>query len=273
MNNADISRTINGEENYAGAARRPGSAGAVVFFDLDNTLIRGALSFHVGVRTALRLGAHRKSLLKFGAHHALFEAKRAEPEMKDIAGGALGRIKGLDEKAVQQATFDATLSCLHNLFLYKSVEILETHLEAGDECILITAAPQELADTVASVLGMGQAHGTLLERRDGLYTGGVIGGLLHGPSKAERARQLAALHGWDLEDAWAYSDSANDIPLLEAVGNPVAVNPSSNLRNWAEKGGHRVVKVSSRKPRAAGWAGAAALGALGAALIAAGLKN
>src|SRR5438045_5512955 len=113
-------------------------------------------------------------------------------------------------------------------------ELAQLHLEAGQRVWLVTATPVELATIIARRLGLTGALGTVAESVDGLYTGRLIGEPLHGPAKAEAVRALAASEGLDLSRCSAYSDSANDVPMLSTVGHPMAVNPDSDLRRVAK---------------------------------------
>jgi phosphoserine phosphatase len=84
-------------------------------------------------------------------------------------------------------------------------------------------------------LNLTGALGTVAEAVDGVYTGRIVGEILHGPAKGHAVRDLAELENLDLDRSWAYSDSYNDIPLLTAVGNPVAINPDAKLRKHARE--------------------------------------
>ncbi len=114
------------------------------------------------------------------------------------------------------------------------------HLDAGQRVWLVTASPVEVAEVIARRLGLTGALGTVSEHIDGVYTGRLVGSLLHGPAKVEAVRALAEREGLDLELCSAYSDSANDIPLLSLVGNPCAINPDGGLRAYAKAQGWRV---------------------------------
>ena len=94
----------------------------------------------------------------------------------------------------------------------------------------VTAAPQDMANIIASRLGLTGALGSKACIEDGIYTGALEGKLLHGNEKAIAIRNLAETHGFDLDDCYSYSDSHNDIPLLQAVGHPCAINPDAILR-------------------------------------------
>lgn len=116
-----------------------------------------------------------------------------------------------------------------------TIDIANEHLSAGREVWLVTATPKDLAELIAKRLGFTGALGTVAETKDGLYTGKLIGQLLHGPNKAVAIRELANQEGIDLSASYAYSDSHHDIPLLEAVGNPRVINPDSLLQTYANK--------------------------------------
>jgi HAD superfamily hydrolase (TIGR01490 family) len=109
-------------------------------------------------------------------------------------------------------------------------ELAQRHLEAGQRVWLVTASPVELAGIIASRLGLTGALGTVAESVDGVYTGRLVGGLLHGEAKAAAVEALAVREGLDLGRCSAYSDSANDLPMLRLVGHPTVVNPDAELR-------------------------------------------
>jgi HAD superfamily hydrolase (TIGR01490 family) len=109
-------------------------------------------------------------------------------------------------------------------------EIAQSHLDKGEEVWLVTAAPQDMADIIAQRLGLTGALGSKAVVAYGIYTGALDGKLLHGAQKAIAIQELAATRGFDLNQCYSYSDSHNDIPLLQAVGNPCAINPDAVLR-------------------------------------------
>jgi phosphoserine phosphatase len=144
------------------------------------------------------------------------------------------------------------------------------HLVAGQRVWLVTATPVEVAEVIARRLGLTGALGTVAEAVDGVYSGRLVGEILHGEAKAEAVRALAVRQGLDLERCAAYSDSANDIPMLSLVGAPCAVNPDSRLRAHAKAHGWRVRDYrTGRKAARVGLPTAAALGAAAGAVAAA----
>jgi HAD superfamily hydrolase (TIGR01490 family) len=118
--------------------------------------------------------------------------------------------------------------------------LAQHHLDAGQRVWLVTAAPVELGRVIAGRLGLSGAVGTVAEVADGVYTGALVGDLMHGPAKAAALAELAAAEGLDLARCSAYSDSINDLPMLTAVGHPVAVNPDSALHREARQRGWEI---------------------------------
>ena len=148
--------------------------------------------------------------------------------------------------------------------------LAQMHLDAGQRVWLVTATPVEVATVIAKRLGLTGALGTVAETVDGVYTGRLVGEILHGEAKAEAVRALAEREGLDLGACAAYSDSANDIPLLSLVGQPCAINPDSRLRAHAREHGWRVRDYrTGRKAAKVGVPTAAGLGAVGGAVAAA----
>ncbi len=116
-------------------------------------------------------------------------------------------------------------------------ELAELHLQAGQEVWLVTATPVQLAQVIARRMGLTGALGTVAEVEDGKFTGRLVGDILHGPGKKHAVAALAASAELDLARCTAYSDSANDIPMLSMVGTAVAINPDRRLRHHANEQG------------------------------------
>ena len=111
-----------------------------------------------------------------------------------------------------------------------TVEIAKSHLNEGEEVWLVTAAPQDMANIISQRLGFTGALGSKAHIENGIYTGSLDGKLLHGSEKAIAIKKLAEERGFDLAECFGYSDSHNDMPLLQAVGKPSAINPDAVLR-------------------------------------------
>jgi len=127
-----------------------------------------------------------------------------------------------------------------------------------------------LAEVIAQRLGFTGAMGTVAESVDGVFTGRLVGDILHGLGKAHAVRALAAREGLNLKRCTAYSDSINDVPMLSLVGTAVAVNPDSDLRDVARQRGWEIRDFrTARKAAKIGVPSALAIGAVGGAVAAA----
>ena len=148
------------------------------------------------------------------------------------------------------------------------------HQDAGRPVYIVTAASQELAEMLAHVLGFDGGIGFRSEVRDGCYTGRSAGPFTYRSGKAEAIRQIAERDGIDLAESYAYSDSESDLPMLQAVGHPVAVNPDDELRDVARREGWRVIHFDRlrRRLRIAAAAGAFAAAGGGGGYVAARLR-
>ena len=141
------------------------------------------------------------------------------------------------------------------------------HQDHGRPAYIVTAASQELAEILAQVLALDGAIGSALsEVVDGVYTGRPVGLFVYRSGKAEAIRELAAREGIDLAACYAYSDSESDLPMLEAVGHPVAVNPDATLARIARERGWEVLRfdrLGRRLKTAAALGAAAGAGGIG----------
>jgi HAD superfamily hydrolase (TIGR01490 family) len=211
-------------------------AGAA-FFDVDNTVMRGASLFHFAVGLARRNYFNGREIVGFGVKQVKFVLSGSE-DVEDMASAteaALSFVEGrkvAELERLGEEIFDDTMV---DKLIPGTLAIAQGHLDAGQQVWLVTATPVELATVIAKRLGLTGALGTVAEVRNGVYTGHLDGPPLHGLAKAEAIRAIAAREGLDLALCSAYSDSSNDIPMLSIVGNPVAVNPDSALRAHARE--------------------------------------
>jgi phosphoserine phosphatase len=119
------------------------------------------------------------------------------------------------------------------------------HQDAGRPVYIVTAGSQEMASLLAHVLGFDGGIGSRSEIVDGVYTGRPDGPFTYREGKAQALRQLAAARGIDLARSWGYSDSESDLPMLRAVGHPVAVNPDAELARVAREQGWDVMRFDT----------------------------
>ncbi|WP_017538173.1 HAD family hydrolase [Nocardiopsis halophila] len=245
------------------------------FFDVDNTVMRGASIYHFARGLAARDLFTTRDLLRFAWGQTVFRVGGSErPDHINAAReAALAFVAGHrvdDLVELCEEIYDESMS---GRVWEGALRLVRRHLEAGERVWLVTATPVELADIIGRRLGLDGALGTVAETVDGVYTGRLIGDLLHGPAKAAAVRELAAREELDLADCSAYSDSCNDLPLLSAVGRPNAVNPDDALRRRALAAGWPVHDF--RRHRAALRVGvpAAAAGALAGGLAVGALRR
>jgi HAD superfamily hydrolase (TIGR01490 family) len=143
------------------------------------------------------------------------------------------------------------------------LEVAWRHQDAGRSVYIVTAASQEMADLLATVLVFDGGIGARSEVRDGVYTGRPEGPFTYREGKAEAMREVASREGIELSESWAYSDSESDLPMLRAVGHPVAVNPDAELARVAREQGWEIMRFDRLGRRLRLAAGAAAIGLLG----------
>lgn len=228
----------------------PAPAPVLAFFDVDNTLLRGASVYHLGRIAWQRGHLGWRDLSRFAWQQARFTSVGENPRHQlAVRDRALELIAGhsvaeLEEIAVE--TYDRHLS---GLLLPGVVERALAHLAQGHEVWLITATPEACARVIAERLGLTGAIGTRIESVDGVFTGALLGPVMHGGHKADAAARLAGEKHVRLADCWAYSDSRNDIPLLELVGHQQVVNPDAALARYAQARGWPVMHDRPRASR------------------------
>ena len=202
------------------------------FFDVDNTLIRGSALYFLG-RGMYQRGFFTKadiSRIVLANLRFKFTGKENPEEIKRWQNAAINFIAGHkadDIARVARAVYDEHVS---PALWQGTIDIAQTHLSNDEEVWLVTAASQEMAHVISEKLGFTGALGSRAEVKDGIYTGQMIGNLLHGREKATAIKELAEERGFALSECYAYSDSHNDLPLLLAVGHPSAINPDAVLR-------------------------------------------
>jgi HAD superfamily hydrolase (TIGR01490 family) len=256
------------------AALAPDDPTAAAFFDIDNTVVRGASVFHLAMGLASRKFFTAGDVSTFVWQQVKFRIAGQEDleDMHSAVESALSFVAGhsVDEVTLlAQEIFDERIA--HKLY-GGTIALANSHLEVGQRVWLVSAAPIELASIIASRLGLTGALGTVSEVDGVTYTGRLVGAPLHGPAKAEAVRALADREGLDLSRCAAYSDSSNDIPMLSMVGRPVAVNPDSGLRRHARAMGWEVHDYrTARKAAKVGVPSAVAIGV--AAGVAAGVAS
>lgn len=253
-------------EAVAGIELMP-DARAAAFFDLDNTMLRGASLFYLARSMQERGFLRRSDIARFARRQLRFAVGAEHPEhIREARAAALSFIAGrsVTELAdVAEEAFDEQMAAK----IWPGTQaIAQLHVDQGHRVWLVTAAPVEVADVIACRLGLTGALGTVAEHVDGHYTGRLVGDFMHGDAKAAAVRALVARESLDADRCHAYSDSANDIPMLSLVGYPCAVNPDRKLRRHANSHGWRVRDYRAKR-RNVTLGIAAGAGALGGTVI------
>ena len=217
------------EPDLAGPNRS--GAQAAAFFDVDNTIVRGASANHL-IRELLRRDFFTVADIVFFARHAIhyFLAGENAPQMGVVRDRALGIMRGRSVAEIIAIAEEVYDEALESKVFPGTRRLLDRHVRAGHQVWLITASPQEIGHLIAHRMGATGAVGTVAEEKDGIYTGKLVGDMMHGTNKAAAARAIAEREGFDLAECYAYGDSVNDIPILAAVGYPCAINPEPRLR-------------------------------------------
>ncbi len=242
---------------------------AAAFFDLDNTLVQGASLFHLAKGLYRRDFFPARVIVKGLWLQAYFRVIGNERpgHIANAQAASLSFIAGHRAAEIEDATAEIYDESIAEHIWPGTRAIAQRHLDVGHQVWLVTAAPVEVAGVIAGRLGMTGALGSVAEREDGVYTGRLTGVLLHGPAKAEAVGRLAERYGFELAHCYAYSDSANDLPLLSLVGHPCAINPDRRLRQHADGHGWQVRDYrTGRKAMRVGLVGAGTAGMLAAGM-------
>ena len=247
---------------------------AAAFFDIDNTIVRGASLFHLARGLAKRKFFTMGDVSSFAWKQAKFRIAGREDtdDIASVIDAALSFVAGHEVAEVVSLGDEIFDERIEDKLYAQTIELTRTHLSAGQRVWLVSAAPVEMASLIARKLELTGALGTVSEIADGVYTGKLAGAPLHGPAKAEAVRALAEREHLDLALCSAYSDSSNDIPMLSLVGQPVAINPDAKLRRHARALGWHVHDYrTGRKAARIGVPSALVVGA--AAGVAAGVVS
>jgi HAD superfamily hydrolase (TIGR01490 family) len=215
----------------------PADPTAAAFFDIDNTMMQGASLYWLARGLAARKYLTTPDVVRFAWSQLKFRllAREHGGDMSQAKQAALAFVKGWPVGELRRLSEEIFDELMAERIWSGTRALAQLHLDAGQRVWLVTAAPIELGRVMADRLGLTGALGTVAEVEDGKYTGRLVGDLLHGPAKAEAISALADTEGLDLHRCTAYSDSANDIPMLSLVGHAVAVNPDSSLRRAARQ--------------------------------------
>jgi len=202
---------------------------AAAFFDLDRTLLRRSSALALAPAFRRRGIITRRMMVEAAAWQVLFMLRGASHEaVRRAAEDGLLLLRGHTPEEMRDLVAESMETVLRPLVYAQSLDLVERHRRRGEPVYIVSATLQEIVQAIADDLGFDGALGTVCEVVDGAYTGKAIRAL-HAEAKADCIRSL----DHDLAASTAYSDSHTDLPFLEAVGHPVAVNPDRALRKVA----------------------------------------
>jgi len=236
---------------------------SAAFFDLDKTLMEGSSAFHFA-RASYKAGQlSKRQMARDAWANVRFRLQgstdEATEQLRKRVYEAIAARRVIDLARLTPQILSGILPRVYPQML----EVAWRHQDGGRKVFIVTAASQEIAELLATVLVFDGAIGARSEVRDGVYTGRPEGPFTYREGKAQAIREVAAREGIDLTDSWAYSDSESDLPMLRVVGHPVAVNPDAELARVAREEGWEIMRFDRLGRRLRLAAGGAAIGLLG----------
>ncbi len=225
------------------------------FFDLDKTIIAKSSVLAFG-RPFYREGLlSRRAIAKSVYAQVVYMLVGADEEkMEKLRVAMAAMTRGWNRDHVASIVRETLTEVIEPIIYAEALELFDDHHAAGREVIIVSSSPTEVVEPLAEFLGADRAIATRAEvDADGNYTG-ELEFYAYGAGKADAMRDLAVHEGIDLDRSYAYSDSVTDIPMLETVGHPVAVNPDKELgrlareREWDVRVFARPVRLRDRVP-------------------------
>ncbi|AKK10197.1 HAD family hydrolase [Corynebacterium uterequi] len=218
------------------------------FFDLDKTIIATNSAFaygkvlfdhgYISAAEAFQIYLTKKAFMRSG-----MSSDKMDSELDHLTA----MVTGWNASEISRVIDDAYHQVISPALYAEALELIDEHRAAGHDVVIVSASVRQLVEPIARELGIADLLTSELEVRDGHFTGAVIN-YLKGPAKADAIRALATSRGYDLTACYAYSDSTTDIPFLELVGHPMAVNPEAGLRAEAARRGWAVRQFAHPKP-------------------------
>jgi HAD superfamily hydrolase (TIGR01490 family) len=216
---------------------------AAAFFDLDKTLMAGSSGMQFARIAAKQGVVGKRQLASWGFEHFRYRLRgTTDARTAEVLKVARELIRGLPEKTIDRMGPEVMAAILPRVFP-QMLEEVYAHQDAGRPTFIVSAAGNGVVEQLAHVLGMDGGIGTRYDvDADGNYTGRLDGPFVYGEGKVTAMEEFAAGHEIELAESYAYSDSLSDLPMLRAVGNPVAVNPDPPLAQIARAEGWQVMR-------------------------------
>ncbi|MGO9559921.1 MAG: HAD family hydrolase [Acidimicrobiales bacterium] len=215
------------------------------FFDLDKTVIARASMVAFG-RPLYRGGLiNRRTVLRALYGQLVYlHLGASEEKLERIRESVLKLTRGWSQARVREIVAEALEQIVEPIIYAEAADLIEEHKDAGRMVVIVSASPEEIVLPLGHYLGADRviASRTRLDE-EGRYTG-AMEFYAYGEYKAEAMRALAAAEGLDLANSWAYTDSYTDLPMLEEVGHPVAVNPDRVLARYAREHGFEMARFT-----------------------------
>ena len=210
------------------------------FFDLDKTIISRSSSLALS-RPMYRAGMVTRGQLVRGAYAQLVYALVGadEKRMDRLKHGMLALTKGWEHSEVENLVRDVIIEVIDPFVYQEALDLMALHRAEGRLLYIVSSSPEEVVRPLASHFGVTDVIATRAKIVDGKYTG-ELEFYCYGQAKADEIRAIAKRRKIDLAGSYAYSDSITDLPMLEAVGHPIAVNPDRDLRRQAEARGWKL---------------------------------
>jgi HAD superfamily hydrolase (TIGR01490 family) len=243
---------------------------SAAFFDLDKTVIAKSSTLAFGKPFYKGGLVNRRAVLKSSFAQFVYLLQGADEDTMDKLRDYLAVLcAGWSVAQVREIVGETLHELIDPLVYEEALDLFAEHRAAGREVVIVSSSGDEIVGPIGEMLGVDRVIATRMVVADGKYTG-EIAFYAYGENKAVAMAELAAQQGWDLADCYAYSDSATDVPMLAAVGHPVAVNPDRALRkeaaehDWPVRAFAKPVRAQRRIPTPPGpgeaWAAAFVVG-------------
>ncbi|MDD2818629.1 MAG: HAD-IB family hydrolase [Candidatus Nanopelagicales bacterium] len=203
------------------------------FFDLDKTILAKSSAFAFA-RPFFKGGLiSRREVLRSAYAQLVFVTSGADHElMEQMRTYVSNLVTGWDVESVQAIVAETLDEIIDPMVYQEAVDLIAEHRAAGHEIVIVSSSGSDMVEPIGARLGVDHTIATRAQIENGRYTG-QLEFFAYGPNKALAIQELALERGYDLDECYAYSDSQTDLPMMEIVGHPVAVNPDDELREVA----------------------------------------